>query len=370
MTFFLDEPSPLDYHGHSPQRISLVDPTTPPPEPGDHYFAVTTRTVKRGATGRDLKKPRIETTPGAGPGVVAFLDYDVHGDGSIFVHYVATRRDQRGRGYMTALLEELLRRHKAAPWIDLGKVFSESAWRWLEKKKMEDPTSKLHGKKWNGRYVRNSGHDESVRGLERKIAVGDTTEQTLRRYANALERASGPMPLMYVRPSIRIPIGWLPQLGPPGFGEDAVENIAQERTDWNEFHEVVFADLIRGSEETYIRIERHRLDTFLNEEDADATGDIYVGYNEVVSQAYITMPPIKEGGRVVAPARQATFSLVRHCGGGDRVSSNPTQDDEIRRLERLIREGDESTRERLDYLGYYTSLPNNPGRFSSKYSTP
>ena len=142
---FLDEVSPLDYHGNSAQRLSLIDSDAPPSPEKETYFAPTTRLKKYSTTGRPLKKPKIETIPGATPGVVAFVDYDIWPDGSVYVYYVATRRDQRQHGYMTQLLNKLLRRYReTAPYVNLGEIHSDSVLRFYQKKRQDDPHWAAH----------------------------------------------------------------------------------------------------------------------------------------------------------------------------------------------------------------------------------
>lgn len=129
----VEQRSPLDYHGHHPARLALVDPTAGPPGAGDAYFAGRTKKITRGAGGRPLKKPRTEVTPGAGEGVVAFVDFDVTPDWLV-IHYVTTRQDQRGKGHMRRLLDALLERHgDESQFVSFGDVHSESVWRYAKK---------------------------------------------------------------------------------------------------------------------------------------------------------------------------------------------------------------------------------------------
>jgi GNAT superfamily N-acetyltransferase len=122
--------SPLVYHhGYPVFRLAFVDPSAPEPTSPQAYFTETTRTIREGANGRPLKKPRVEVTPGAGPGIVAFVDYHLlPGTGkngateAVYIDYVAARSDQRGLGHARALLAELYREHRHAAWIDWGRV--------------------------------------------------------------------------------------------------------------------------------------------------------------------------------------------------------------------------------------------------------
>lgn len=128
------EPSPLDYPGYARvQRLSLVDRTAPPAPAGMAYFAPTTRTVMRDpSTGRAYRKPRVISIPFAFPGTVAFIDYSELGDGSIYIHYMLTRRDLARRGYARRLVEALYARFADRPSIDWGDILhpgAEKLWR-------------------------------------------------------------------------------------------------------------------------------------------------------------------------------------------------------------------------------------------------
>lgn len=128
--------TPLDYGtAINVQRIELVDPNAPPPEPFDAYFAETRRTTKYGKNGKLLKTPKVEITPGAGPGVVAFLDFSevAHGtDRGIYIHYMKTRRDMLRRGLAKDVLEALVQRYGKDVYYDFGRVLHDGAWRLKE----------------------------------------------------------------------------------------------------------------------------------------------------------------------------------------------------------------------------------------------
>lgn len=121
------ERSPLEYHrSGSVRRISLIDPSAPPPPKHDIYFAETQRNIYTGKTGRRLKKPRVEITPGAGPNVVAFVDYhDYSYDGdwsSLYVDYMKVRSDYKGQGLSRRLIAELLAAYPDSKRIHFGKM--------------------------------------------------------------------------------------------------------------------------------------------------------------------------------------------------------------------------------------------------------
>ena len=124
--------SPLQYHHDAPvYRLQVVDESAPPPDPRATYFAETTRTVRKGKNGQPLKTPRVEVTPGADEGVVAFLDYHrVPGQtDAIYIDYMSTRDDQQGKGHATALVDKLYGMFPDAAWIDWGDIMSDAAWR-------------------------------------------------------------------------------------------------------------------------------------------------------------------------------------------------------------------------------------------------
>lgn len=114
--------SPLVYHRSGDvRRLAVVDPAAPPPPKGDFYFADVPRNIYTGKNGRRLKKPRIEVTPGAALGTVAFLDYHEYGSG-IYVDYMKTRQDYRGRGLVRQLVDELLRVHPNITFLHFGRM--------------------------------------------------------------------------------------------------------------------------------------------------------------------------------------------------------------------------------------------------------
>lgn len=91
--------STLDYHGIKPKRIYITD--TDADEIKDKYYQ------------KD-------------PNMVAFLDYSELPDGSIYVHYVHVRNDQKGKGYMRFLIDHLYDLHKDAKWIDFGRIMHDA----------------------------------------------------------------------------------------------------------------------------------------------------------------------------------------------------------------------------------------------------
>lgn len=167
---FRDEPSPLDYHGHRPQRLSLVDSTAPPPDAKEVYFAQTTKKIKYSPTGRTLKTPKTEVVPGASPGVVAWVDYDAipgfdsgakAGKGRLAIHYVTVRRDQRGKGLMRKLLDELLVRNADLGSVDFGEVHSPTVWKYAQElRAIYEREGRLFRAKPMGMFNPKSGDDD------------------------------------------------------------------------------------------------------------------------------------------------------------------------------------------------------------------
>jgi len=128
--------SPLDYHrAGNVRRYALVDPGVGDPDKHDAYFAEIWKTRRYTKSGKPLKKPKTElVSKGAEPGVVAFLDWTPWGDG-IYIHYMKTRQDQKGKRHAQRLLDHLYKKHKTAAVIHWGKVMNEVAWSLYERYK-------------------------------------------------------------------------------------------------------------------------------------------------------------------------------------------------------------------------------------------
>lgn len=124
---FQDLKSPLEYFRHPyVRRLSLVDPDSPEFKKGDVYFAQTQKYDFYGPSGRKLKKPKVSPVPGAEPGTLAWLDYHwTSQDGEhLYIDFIKTRQDMRGMGYARQLVEELIKRHPQAEYIDFGKMMN------------------------------------------------------------------------------------------------------------------------------------------------------------------------------------------------------------------------------------------------------
>jgi hypothetical protein len=124
--------SPLKYPHGSAHRISIVDPSAPPPVPGEPYFAEVIRTSKYSAKGKLLSKPRVvEKIPGAFPGTRAWIDYSA-GPGYVYIHYMRTRSDSLQRGLQRRLVDALVERYGQNVDYDFGPVHHEGVWKLLE----------------------------------------------------------------------------------------------------------------------------------------------------------------------------------------------------------------------------------------------
>lgn len=140
------EPSPLEYPaGGKVRRISLIDTSFPEyadirpisgtmtdPETGEErdrhvkstYFDTTEKKVTRGVTGKKLKNPRIEVTPGATRGTAAFLDYTDYGNDLIDIHYMKTHPHYADQGLARQALEVLYQQNPNAR-INWGKLMQK-----------------------------------------------------------------------------------------------------------------------------------------------------------------------------------------------------------------------------------------------------
>lgn len=142
---FVQEISPLDYTptGYpkgSVQRFAVIDPDVETPERGEPYFQSITREVRYGKTGKPLKKPRKVTTPGATPGTLAFMDYSAYGrpgDYAVYINYMATRSDQRGKGHARRLIKLLFDNapKSGVTFINFGRIMSPAIWKLYQERR-------------------------------------------------------------------------------------------------------------------------------------------------------------------------------------------------------------------------------------------
>lgn len=155
----VESASPLDYsvhHGEPVHRLSLHLPGLSPPRPNDTLFARTEEKRRTSpVTGRPYKVPKIVVTPGcdADPThgeCVGFLDYHVlpYTSGAIYIDFYTVRRDERGHGYGTHLIDELYLRFADAPWIDWGRVMSDQAEATMRRIQRDPGMPRTHGKIW------------------------------------------------------------------------------------------------------------------------------------------------------------------------------------------------------------------------------
>lgn len=135
----LEEPSPLIYpRAGNVQRFALYDPdfVTIPFEVHDAYFAPTQHKVwTSAATGRRLKNPRIEHTPGSRPGTLAWIDWHLLGPDALYINFMKTRRDWHRQGIARGLVDEFYTHMVEGRGIKLihwGKVVHPGAWRLYE----------------------------------------------------------------------------------------------------------------------------------------------------------------------------------------------------------------------------------------------
>lgn len=191
---FVETESPLDYHGHHPTRLALIDESIGAPKSAETYFADTQKTIRYAPSGRQLKKPKIETVPGAGPGVVGFVDFDVDPTW-LTIHFMSVRQDQRGHGYMAKLLDELLTRHGGAQFINFGDVHSDKVWKYVERlrsrsefdgrvrAKIRNPSDEWRRARDRDRLLAGYSLEERVRALTDKVRTGEIDENEVRLYA-------------------------------------------------------------------------------------------------------------------------------------------------------------------------------------------
>ena len=122
---FRVQKSPLEYPRGKAERLVLFDPAAGPAPLSDRRFADSWQMVHRSPkTGRQYKKPKRVDTPGAGDGVVAFIDFTIYPSVNKvvpYIHFMDVREDQRGQGHMRTLVAEFYRRYGPnARWIDWG----------------------------------------------------------------------------------------------------------------------------------------------------------------------------------------------------------------------------------------------------------
>lgn len=101
-------------------RLTIYDSRHLRPKPADNTIFFTP------ATGRGVRGD-------APPGIVSFLDYHWRGD-TIYLDFIATRKDRRCKGYACRLLDALFFKYPDVALIDFGGVQSPVIWQYYERK--------------------------------------------------------------------------------------------------------------------------------------------------------------------------------------------------------------------------------------------
>lgn len=144
--------SPLDYSDSTwvkPKRMAIADSEAGEHPKGDAYFAEMHRTVRRSpTTGRPLKKPRTEVTPGAAPGTVSFVDYSQPHPNQLYIHYMKTRSDHTGQGLARDLVHHLIGQHPHARIVDFGKMMQPAVGHIKKQMEQAYPDRTILGKVW------------------------------------------------------------------------------------------------------------------------------------------------------------------------------------------------------------------------------
>ena len=134
--------TPLRYDkGRDIQRFGVINPeATLPDEPkraigSEAHIRETDYwnpkfIATRGASGKPLARPKKFNNPSAAaPGTVAFADVQPMGDDA-YIHFVNTRRDQRGQGHARRLVDHIA--DQFAGTLHFGKVMNPGMWKLKE----------------------------------------------------------------------------------------------------------------------------------------------------------------------------------------------------------------------------------------------
>lgn len=130
----LIEPSPLEYNRWGDiRRLSVIDTDFPEytqEEEGgigrSTYFSETSRKVYTGKTGRRLKNPRTEITPGATRGTAAFVDYTLDSPEYGYLNYMKVHPHYTSQGLVRAAVQEIYRQHPEHRF-NWGKLMDEAS---------------------------------------------------------------------------------------------------------------------------------------------------------------------------------------------------------------------------------------------------
>ena len=150
---FVEEKSPLTYsRAGNIQRLALRDDSIEPPYRGDFGFA-DQYSYRNPRTGRMTKKRHLEA-PGAGDDIIGFLDYHDMGKTSegkayLYIDYMKTRREHKGQGVATKLLDEFIKRFAPDPGstIHFVKIQNPDMFSLFEKTKEKYPDHQFLGAK-------------------------------------------------------------------------------------------------------------------------------------------------------------------------------------------------------------------------------
>lgn len=141
------EKSPLQYvKSNDVNRFGIMSPelVNVPFQRGDAYFAPIERKITRSPkTGRTLKTPIIDVTPGSRPGTIGFVDWHTYGSGSdegIYIDFMKVRSDWRQHGFGKAMVAAFYENEVVGKEsIGWGKIMSPYAWKIYQQMKLTYP---------------------------------------------------------------------------------------------------------------------------------------------------------------------------------------------------------------------------------------
>jgi hypothetical protein len=131
------------------ERVALVDHDFDETIAGGVYFWPTRRIVRKGTSGRLLKKPREYVVPGAAMGTIGWLDFHPWGDHQLYIDYVTTRHDVRHLGVarrLVRLFYERIAIPRGIQSVNWGDVRHEHAWSLMRQMRTEMPAIESFGK--------------------------------------------------------------------------------------------------------------------------------------------------------------------------------------------------------------------------------
>jgi hypothetical protein len=129
------------------QRVVIRHPeATTGVEKPENYMDDTQTIINRSKTGKQLKNPKVEKTPGAGSNSAGFVDYEKHGD-AIHIHYMRTRNHLQGSGIAQKALETMISSNKPSS-INFGKMMEPEVGHIKQKIEKNHPDIDVRGKVW------------------------------------------------------------------------------------------------------------------------------------------------------------------------------------------------------------------------------